>query len=122
MKKVGIGIAVVLAVLCSGLGFSAYQLFATGKEMIKAGITRQQFDAQQVGAPETQVRAALPDPLTDLPDKDLYAGDPGKKGMPEGASCIYYSLALSEENGPDLWRFCFVNGTLAEKTSLTIPE
>ncbi|WP_433531347.1 hypothetical protein ACQPYA_04345 [Micromonospora sp. CA-263727] len=122
MRKFGIVIAVLLVVLCGGLGWTAYQAFALGKEVLRAGITQEQFDAQQEGTPETGVRAALPEPLTGMNDKDLYPGDPGKKGMPANASCIYYTIKPIEESGPDLWRFCFVNGTLVEKSAITIPE
>ncbi|TCB98390.1 hypothetical protein E0H26_08370 [Micromonospora zingiberis] len=122
MRKAGIIIAVVLVVLCGGLGWAAYQAFALGKELVEAGVTREQFDAQQDGTREADVRAALPEPLTGIKDKDLYGDDPGRRGMPAGASCIYYTIKPIEDSGPDLWRFCFVNGVLAEKSAITIPE
>lgn len=122
MRKVGIIIAAVLVVLCGGLGWTAYQAFALVKEVIEAGVTREQFDAQQIGTPEADVRAALPEPLTGITDKDLYGDDPDKGGMPAGASCSYYTIEPIETEGPELWRFCFVDGALAEKSAITIPE
>jgi hypothetical protein len=121
MRKLGIVIGIVLVVMCGGLGWTAYQTFALGKEIVEAGVTQQQFDAQKVGTPEKDVRDALPAPLTDMRDKDIYGDDSGKKGMPAGASCIYYTIKPLSDTGPDLWRFCFVGGSLAEKNSLVIP-
>ncbi|GAA3725194.1 hypothetical protein GCM10022225_02630 [Plantactinospora mayteni] len=122
MRKVGIVVAVLVVVLCGGLGWAGYQTFALGKEILGAGVTREQFDAQKEGTPEADVRAALPEPLSSMNDKDLYRGDPGRHGMPADASCIYYTIKPIEDSGPDLWRFCFVNGALAEKSAITIPE
>jgi hypothetical protein len=122
MRKVAIIVTAVLVVLCGGLGWTVYQAVALGKEIIEAGVTRELFDAQQIGTPEADVRAALPTPLTGITDKDLYGNDPDKLGMPAGASCSYYTIEPFDTEGPELWRFCFVDGALAEKSAITIPE
>ncbi|WP_158603502.1 hypothetical protein [Micromonospora radicis] len=122
MRKTGIIITIVLVVLCGGLGWTVYQMYDLGRELLGAGVTRDQFDAQQEGTAEAAVRAALPDPLTDISDKDLYRNDPGRQGMPAGASCVYYTIKPIEADGPDLWRLCFVDGKLAEKSAITIPQ
>jgi hypothetical protein len=120
MRKLGIVIAAGLTVVCGGISWTGYQTFSMGKELIDAGITRRQFDAQKIGAPETKVRAALPKPLRDLPDEEVYGTDPGRQGMPAGASCILFTPKPIEDD-PDLWRFCFVDGALADKRALTTP-
>lgn len=123
MRKAGIIIAVVLVVLCGGVGFFAYRAYDIGKDIVEAGITQEQFDAQKQGATEQEVRAALPEPLGGVTDKDLYGDDPGKQGMPAGASCVYYTVKpLGEGAEQPMWRFCFVDGKLAEKSRLTLPE
>ncbi|GIE35407.1 hypothetical protein Ait01nite_084520 [Actinoplanes italicus] len=122
MRNVVIVIAIVLAVMCGGLGWAVYQLFDTGLELSKASITREQFDAQREGTPQATVLAALPAPLTGIEDKDLYGNDPGRKGAPAGASCVYYGISPITGEGPELWRLCFVDGKLAEKSALTIPD
>ncbi len=123
MRKVGIVIAVVLVVLCGGVGFFAYRAYDLGKEIVGAGITQEQFDAQKEGTAEADVRSVLPEPLGGMTDKDLYGEDPGKQGMPAGASCIYYTVKPLQNSGEQpMWRLCFVDGKLAEKSRLTLPE
>ncbi|GAA2686955.1 hypothetical protein [Actinoplanes palleronii] len=122
MRKVVIVLAIVIAVLCGGIGLTGYRAWTTGKDLLDAGITKRQFDAQKAGAPETAVRAALPDPIDPMPDEDVYGDDPGRAGMPDGASCVYYTLKPIEASGPDLWRFCFAGGLLVQKKALTLPE
>jgi hypothetical protein len=122
MRNVVIVIAIVLVVMCGGLGWAAYQLLDTGLELSKASITREQFDAQREGTAQATVLAALPAPLTGIEDKDLYPGDAGRKGAPAGASCVYYGISPITGEGPELWRFCFVDGKLAEKSAVTIPD
>ncbi|WFE28855.1 hypothetical protein O7623_06610 [Solwaraspora sp. WMMD791] len=122
MRKVAIVVAVVVVVLCGGLGWIAYQAVDLGREIIEAGVSRDEFAVQRVGTPEAEVRAALPEPLSDIKDHELYGDDPDKLGMPAGASCVYYTITPFEAEGPDLWRFCFVDGALAEKSAITIPQ
>ncbi|MFI7079380.1 hypothetical protein ACIBO1_18970 [Micromonospora sp. NPDC049903] len=122
MRKVGLIIAAVIVVLCGGIGWTVYQAIALGKEVLGAGVTREQFDAQQVGTAESDVRAALPEPLSGMRDKDLYPDDPGRQGIPVDASCAYFTVAPLGDPGPELWRFCFVDGVLKEKRGITIPE
>ncbi|MDY7084948.1 MAG: hypothetical protein SYR96_07570 [Actinomycetota bacterium] len=123
MRKGLIVIAVLGFVLCGGLGFGVWRVIDLGREIIATGVTKQEFDAQQKGTPEADVRAALPEPLSDISDKDLYGGEPAKFGVPAGASCIYHTIKpLPDPEGPELYRFCFVDGKLAEKNAVTIPE
>ncbi|BCJ55378.1 hypothetical protein Asp14428_68530 [Actinoplanes sp. NBRC 14428] len=122
MRKALIVVAVVLAVVCGGLGLIVYRAVDLGRELVKTGVTQQQFDAQKVGAPEAAVRAALPEPLTDLSDEELYPGDPGRGGLPAGATCIYHTIKPFPADGAELWRFCFADGKLVKKSPLTIPE
>ncbi|SDT42213.1 hypothetical protein [Actinoplanes derwentensis] len=121
MRKAGIVIAIVLTVICGGLGWTVYQWIGLGKELAEASITREQFDAQKEGTARSQVLAALPTPLGDVTDQELYPGDPGRQGAPAGASCVYYGISPLTGEGPDLWRFCFVDGALAEKSAVAIP-
>ncbi|MEU8660711.1 hypothetical protein [Actinoplanes philippinensis] len=121
MRKVLIGIAVVLTVLCGGLGWVAYRWIDAGLDLSKASITRAEFDAQKEGTAQAQVLTALPEPLADIEEKDLYGDDSGRKGAPAGATCVYYGISPLTGDGPDLWRFCFVDGKLAEKSAVTIP-
>ena len=122
MRKGLIITAVVGFVLCGGIGFGIWQVIDLGREIIASGVTKQEFDAQKKGTPEADVRAALPEPLTDISDKDLYNGRPADFGVPAGASCIYHTIKpLPEPGGPELYRFCFVGGALAEKNTVTIP-
>ncbi|MEV4278835.1 hypothetical protein [Actinoplanes xinjiangensis] len=120
MRKIIIVVAIVLTVMCGGLGWVAYQWIGLGVELNRSSLTREQFDAQKEGTAQSRVLAALPAPLTDITDKDLYPGDPGRKGAPAGASCVYYGISPVTEDGPELWRFCFVDGKLAEKSAVTI--
>lgn len=122
MRKVLIVVAIVLTVLCGGVGWTVYQWIDLGRELSQASITRAQFDAQRTGTPRAQVLATLPAPLTDITDEELYGGDPGRNGAPSGASCVYYGIDPVTVDGPDLWRLCFVDGALAEKSAVTIPE
>ncbi|GLY05074.1 hypothetical protein [Actinoplanes sp. NBRC 101535] len=122
MRKVAIIVTAVLVVLCGGLGWTGYQWFNLGRELVDAGVTQEQFDAQKVGADEKTVRDALPEPLSDIAEKDLYGDDQGRNGAPAGSSCVYYTFAPLEDAGPDLWRFCFADGKLAEKSGQSIPE
>ncbi|GAA1610468.1 hypothetical protein [Actinoplanes couchii] len=121
MRKAGIVVAIVLAVLCGGLGWTVYQWVDLGKELTESSITRDVFDAQKEGAAQATVTAALPEPLSDISEKELYADDPTRKGMPAGASCVYYGISPIGSEGADLFRFCFVDGKLAEKSGVTIP-
>ncbi|WP_433789103.1 hypothetical protein [Actinoplanes sp. CA-252034] len=121
MRKAGIIIAIVLTILCGGVGVTVYRWIDLGRDLAEASITRAQFDAQREGTPQTQVMAALPEPLGDVTDEELYAGDPGRNDMPAGASCVYYGIEPITGTGPDLWRLCFVDGTLADKRAVTIP-
>ncbi|BEL06106.1 hypothetical protein Q0Z83_042970 [Actinoplanes sichuanensis] len=115
MRKALIVIAVVLVVLCGGLGWTAYQWIDAGLDLSKASITRAQFDAQKEGTAQSQVLAALPEPLNDIDENDL------RTGAPAGAACVFYGISPITGEGPDLWRFCFVDGELAEKSAVTIP-
>ncbi|MDR7274241.1 hypothetical protein [Catenuloplanes atrovinosus] len=122
-KKIGIAVAIVLVVLCAGVGWLGWNGYNIGRQIVEAGVTQEQFDAQKEGTPESQVRAALPEPLRDVKDEDLYGDDPGKQGMPAGASCVYYTVKpLSEGAEQPMWRFCFVDGALAEKSRITVAE
>jgi hypothetical protein len=121
MRKVLLVIAAVLVVLCGGLGWTAYRWIDTALDLNRAAITREQFDAQKEGTARSQVLAELPEPLSGIEDKDLYPGDPGRKGAPAGASCVYYTVSPITGEGPELWRFCFVDGKLGEKSAVTIP-
>jgi hypothetical protein len=121
MRTLVIIIAVVMLVLCGGFGWIAYQWIDTGLELKRTGITREQFDEQKEGTAQGQVLAALPQPLSDIEDEELYPGDPGRNGAPAGATCVYYTVSPITGEGPELWRFCFVDGVLAEKSAVTIP-
>lgn len=116
MSKAGIVITAVAVVLVATFGLGARAIFKLGMEAVQSRVTREQFDAQQIGTPEAQVRAALPRPLKGL--DDLAGDNPGEIGIPADASCAYYTVGSGEPGGPDAWRFCFVDGALVEKSAI----
>ena len=116
MGKAGIIMTVVAVVLVSCLGLGAFAFYKLGKDMLESRVTREQFDAQQIGTPEAQVRAALPKPLNSL--EGLAGDNPSEVGIPAGASCSYYTVHSGEPGGPDAWRFCFVDGVLVAKSAI----
>ena len=125
MRKVLLIILAVVLVLCGGGGYVAYRVFDTGRDFLEATITQQQFDAQAaVGAAETSVRAALPAPLKDMTDADIYGeNDAAQQGRPAGASCVYYGVKPLESTGDDdmpMFRFCFQGGKLIEKKKILL--
>jgi len=122
MRKVLLIIAGVVVVVCGVGGFFGYRAVKLGREIAKSSITQQQFDAQRVGGDETAVRDALPTPMKDVDERDLYAkNDPADQGRPSGASCIYYAIKpLSKGKDRPMFRFCFTDGKLAEKKRIRV--
>jgi hypothetical protein len=122
MRKVLLILLAVVLVLCGAGGYLGYRVFDTGRDFFEATITQQQFDAQAVGAAETSVRAALPAPLTDLSDADIYGeNDAAQQGRPAGASCMYYGVKPLDSAGDGdlpMFRFCFQGGRLTEKKKI----
>jgi hypothetical protein len=118
MRKILIVSAVVGIVLCGCGGFLGYRGLTMVKQITKAKVTQQQFDALQVGQSETSVRQALPTPL----DASVYAGDDAVgKDVPAGATCVYFRAELSTApDGTPLFRFCFADGRLADKRTVKL--
>jgi hypothetical protein len=120
MRKVLLIIAGVVVVVCGVGGWFVYQAVDTGREISRASITQQQFDAQRVGSDETTVRDALPTALPD-DEKTIYGSDPTRQGRPEGATCAYYAVKpITEGKDRPLFRFCFTGGQLTEKKQIRI--
>jgi hypothetical protein len=122
MKKVLLIIAGVVLVACVVGGFFGYRAYQTFGELKESSITQQEFDAQSVGGAETAVRDALPKPLKNTDDQDIYGkDDPGKQGKPDGSSCIYYAVKPIADSGDrPMFRFCFAGGKLVEKKQIRI--
>lgn len=122
MRKALLIIVGVVVVVCGVGGFIGYRVWHIGREVIEASITQQQFDAQRVGGAEPAVRDALPVPLKNVKDQDLYGkNDPTAQGRPAGASCIYYAVKpLTDGKDRPMFRFCFTGGKLAEKKQIRV--
>jgi hypothetical protein len=122
MRKVLLIILAVVLVLCGVGGYIGYRVFDTGRDFFEATITQQQFDAQAVGAAETTVRAALPTPLKDMTEADIYGqNDAARQGKPAGAACMYYGVKPLDSAGDGdlpMFRFCFEGGRLIEKKKI----
>ena len=73
---------------------------------------RETYDAVRVGQSEAQVRALLPDPDVAV------TGTTGGRPVP-GAQCIDYRIAIPDmlrsATNETIYRFCFRDGTLADK-------
>lgn len=124
MRKVLLIIGVLAVLACGVGGFIAYRALDLGKEINASSITQEQFDAQRLKGAESAVRGALPKPLSDIDEKDIYGkNDPTSQGRPPGASCSYYT-AKPITDGADvpLFRFCFAGGKLVEKKRVTIVD
>jgi hypothetical protein len=122
MRRVLLIIAGVVVVVCGVGGFFGYRAVHIGHEIATSSITEQQFDAQRLGGAETTVRDTLPVPLKDVDEQDLYGkNDPTKQGRPAGASCTYYAIKpLTKGKDRPMFRFCFVDGKLAEKKQIRV--
>lgn len=120
MRKVVLIIAGVAVVLCGAGGWFVYQLVDVGGQIAESSITRQEFDAQQLGTAETTVRDTLPTPMQDSEEDTLYGkNDPTQQGKPVGATCVYYAVKpLTEGGDRPFFRFCFAGGKLTEKKQI----
>lgn len=122
MRKVLLIIVGVVVVVCGVGGWFAYRAVRLGRDLAKSSISQQQFDGQRLGSAETTVRDALPAPLGNVDERDIYGkNDPGRQGRPAGASCVYYAVKplTGGKDGP-LFRFCFAGGKLAEKKQIRV--
>jgi hypothetical protein len=111
--------AVVMLLSC---GFGGFYGLRTMR-LMRSRLSTQQFAAAQVGQSESSLRAALPDSIDAdfLTDADIYGKDPGKQGMPAGASCVYYWTEVPQlvPNVGTLYRLCFSGGALVDKKVIT---
>ncbi|GLY97529.1 hypothetical protein [Actinoplanes sp. NBRC 103695] len=122
MRKVLPIVLGVGVVLCGAGGWFAYRAYDLGTDIAESSITQAEFDTQQLGGAETTVRDALPVPLKDIDERDLYGtNDPTEQGKPAGASCVYYMVKpLTEGKGRPMFRFCFAGGKLTEKKQIRV--
>jgi len=122
MRKALLIVLAVVVVVCGVGGFFVYRTVEVGREIGRSSITQEQFDAQRPGAAETAVRDALPVPLKDADDQDIYGkDDPTAQGRPAGASCVYYAIKpLTKGGDRPLFRFCFAGGKLTEKKRIRV--
>lgn len=121
MRKVFVIIAVVAVVVCGVGGWFLYNGIKIGDQIATSSINQAEFDAQQVGGEETAVRDALPEPLPDENESDIYGSDPTLQGKPAGSNCVYYAVKpLTEGGDRPLFRFCFAGGKLAEKKQIRV--
>jgi hypothetical protein len=121
MRKVLLIVVGVVVVLCGVGGWFGYRAVHLGREIARSSITQQQFDAQRVGNAETAVRDALPAPLKNVDEKDIYGRDSSEQGRPAGADCVYYAIKpLTKSKDGPMFRFCFAAGKLAEKKQIQV--
>jgi hypothetical protein len=122
MRKVLLIVVGVVVVVCGVGGFFGYRAINVGRQIAESSITQQQFDGQRVGAAETAVRDALPVPLKNADEQDIYGkNDPTRQGRPAGASCVYYAVKpITKGKGRPMFRFCFTDGKLAEKKQIRV--
>lgn len=122
MRKVLLIVLGVAVVGCGAGGFFIYRAVDVGSQISKSSVTQAQFDAQQLGAAETAVRDALPVPLKDVNEEDIYGkNDPTAQGKPAGSSCVYYGVKpLTEGGDRPMFRFCFAGGKLTEKKRIRV--
>ncbi|MED7951533.1 hypothetical protein PUR61_36365 [Streptomyces sp. BE20] len=114
---IGCGVIGVLLLVLLALG--GWLLYSNYRDGFIEG---KEYDAVQVGTPEADVRRELPDGesfFTRILAEDLSRGEPA---VPEGSGCLRLLSTESAERNDDVivFRFCFRNGTLAEKTSYTV--
>lgn len=112
---IGCGVAALLALLVAGPVVGGFFL---ASEADRAVIEPKEYRAMKVGQSEAEVRKRLPS------GSSFIAGDldKGAAPVPEGAQCL--SLMSSEtssswETDP-VFRFCFKDGKLIEKTSFDV--
>ncbi|MER5932506.1 hypothetical protein [Streptomyces sp. NPDC002054] len=99
-----VGIGLIAAVV---FGFSKV-LDAADKTMVDPSV----YEAVQVGRPEAEVRGKLPSGETFLKSA-LKEGGPAQ---PEGTQCSWFMSSADSKVGEEtVFRFCYRNGTLAEK-------
>lgn len=122
MRKVLLIIVGVVVVVCGFGGWFGYRAVHLGREIARSSITQQQFDAQRVGSAESTVRGALPGPLKNVDEQDIYGkDDASEQGRPAGASCVYYAIKpLTKSADGPMFRFCFAGGKLAEKKQIQV--
>ncbi|GAA2623435.1 MULTISPECIES: hypothetical protein [Streptomyces] len=108
-----IGCAVALVV---GVGLLVAVVFGLGKILDIADKTLVDpavYEAVKTGDAESEVRGKLPSGDTFV-KVALKEGGPVE---PEGSSCSWYMSSGAAENGQEtVFRFCFKDGKLAEKT------
>lgn len=114
-----IGCGAVGAVFLVLLGIGGWLLYGSYRD---AFIERKEYDAVKPGTSEVEVRRALPD--GDSFFTAILAGDMdrGAPAVPEGARCLRLLSAETAERTDEVvvFRFCFRDGALTEKTSYTV--
>ncbi|MFE4633049.1 sensor histidine kinase [Streptomyces sp. NPDC056773] len=113
----GCGIAVAaVVVLLIVIGAAVALLIGSVGD---ATIDRGEYDAIQVGEPESEVRSRLPSGDSILTDGLERKGPP----RPQGAACLALLSDESSELGSDkVFRFCFKDGKLVEKQAYTAKQ
>lgn len=108
---IGCGVALVV-----GVGLLVALVFGVGKVLDVADRTLvdpEVYGAVRTGDAEQDVRAKLPSGDSFVKDV-LKEGGPAE---PEGSSCSWYVSGGATEAGKEtVFRFCFKDGRLAEKT------
>ncbi|MEU3395789.1 histidine kinase [Streptomyces filamentosus] len=116
---IGCGIAfAALVVLLVAAGFGLFYFFGS---VMDGMISPEKYASVQVGDPEEEVRAALPE---DDSLATMGITDKGGPARPEGADCL---VLPSTEVGDDfeenpVFRFCFKDGKLIEKKSYVVRQ
>ncbi|MGW5676424.1 sensor histidine kinase [Streptomyces sp. NPDC003860] len=115
---IGCGISLAALVLLGALTVVGGYFFFTSLD--DSMVTQSEYEEIEIGTPEDEVRDRLPD------EDSVWASDlKGGKGepkQPEGADCM---VVMSEEMGSTwekepVFRFCFKDGKLIEKTSYEV--
>ncbi|QES47182.1 hypothetical protein DEJ50_04325 [Streptomyces venezuelae] len=107
---IGCGVALVVGTgLIAALVFGAVKVLdAADKTVVDPAV----YEALQVGQPEAEVRGRLPSGETFLKSA-LKEGGPAQ---PEGTQCSWFISGADSKVGEEsVYRFCYRNGTLAEK-------
>lgn len=117
MRKILVGflIAAVLGLgLLAGAGYFLFDLFRDST------VTPETFRAVELGEQRADVLADMPEAVVFTED-EAYGSDIAEANPePEGASCDYFmSRDLSNTEGTDYYRLCFLDGKLVEKTTVT---
>ncbi|MCE0537819.1 hypothetical protein LWF15_20200 [Kineosporia rhizophila] len=117
MKKLLAGILVACILGIGALAGGGYFLF---KLFTKSTVSPQAYSSVQVGDTREAVRADISDAV-EFTEADVFgAGKSDPEPTPKGADCeLYMSSDVTDASGNLYYRFCFRDGQLVEKTTVS---